>query len=72
MTARVVAINRVARVVRADDGQEVGYDTLVLALGSSPSRLKLRGAVLPGVRPLGVLHAALPFCPAFAASGRQL
>jgi nitrite reductase (NADH) large subunit len=45
----VVAVDRARRVVRADDGAEVGYDRLLLATGSHPVMLPIAGADLPGV-----------------------
>ncbi len=47
--ARVEAIDREARVVRAADGTEAPYDRLILATGSDPIRLPLPGADLAGV-----------------------
>ena len=45
----VVSIDRVKRVVRTRDGVEAGYDRLLLAAGSTPNRLSIPGADLPGV-----------------------
>jgi nitrite reductase (NADH) large subunit len=45
----VAAIDRDRKVVRAEDGLEVGYDKLILATGSDPIRLPLPGADLAGV-----------------------
>jgi len=45
----VVAVDRARRVVRADDGTEVGYDRLLLATGSHPVMLPIAGAELEGV-----------------------
>jgi nitrite reductase (NADH) large subunit len=42
-------IDREARVVRAEGGLAVGYDRLLLAVGSDPIRLPLPGADLDGV-----------------------
>ncbi|HEX7885538.1 MAG TPA: FAD-dependent oxidoreductase, partial [Phenylobacterium sp.] len=47
--AKVEAIDRDARLVRAEDGREVPYDRLILATGSDPIRLPLPGADLAGV-----------------------
>ena len=47
--AEAVAIDRERGVVRLTDGGEIAYDTLVLATGSRPRPLKVRGADLPGV-----------------------
>lgn len=46
---KVVEIDRVRRVVRADDGTEAEYDRLLLATGSNPFILPVPGADLPGV-----------------------
>ncbi|WP_334165318.1 NAD(P)/FAD-dependent oxidoreductase, partial [Phenylobacterium sp.] len=45
----VTAIDREAKVVRAEGGLEVPYDRLILATGSEPIRLPLPGADLAGV-----------------------
>ncbi|MFD0666523.1 nitrite reductase large subunit NirB [Ramlibacter sp. MAHUQ-53] len=46
---KVVAVDRVRRVVRADDGTEAPYDRLLLATGSNPFILPLPGKDLQGV-----------------------
>jgi len=46
---KVTALDRRRRVVRADDGREVGYDRLLLATGSDPVVLPLPGNDLDGV-----------------------
>ena len=45
----VVAIDRKRRIVRAQSGQEVTYDRLLLATGSQPFIVPVPGADLPGV-----------------------
>ena len=45
---RVVSIDRNARQVRTDCGNTIGYDTLVLATGSSPFVPPIPGNDLPG------------------------
>jgi len=45
----VVSIDREGRRVLLSTGAELGYDVLVLALGSEPARPEIRGAFLPGV-----------------------
>ena len=45
----VVEIDRVRRLVRADDGTEVAYDRLLLATGSNPFILPVPGRELEGV-----------------------
>src|SRR6476661_7885193 len=45
----IVTIDRVRRVVIADDGSEAPYDRLLLATGSNPFILPIPGKDLPGV-----------------------
>ena len=45
----VVAVDRVKRVVRADDGTEAPYDRLLLCTGSNPFILPIPGKDLKGV-----------------------
>ncbi len=46
---KVVAVDRVKRVVKADDGTEEAYDRLLLCTGSNPFILPVPGKDLPGV-----------------------
>ncbi|MBK0392850.1 nitrite reductase large subunit NirB [Ramlibacter algicola] len=46
---KVAAIDRVRRVVRAEDGTEAAYDRLLLATGSNAFMLPVPGHDLPGV-----------------------
>lgn len=46
---KVTAINRVKRVVIAEDGTTAQYDRLLLATGSNPILLPIPGMTLPGV-----------------------
>src|SRR5690606_13721476 len=46
---KIVEVDRVRRIVRADDGTEAHYDRLLLATGSKPFILPVPGAELPGV-----------------------
>lgn len=46
---KIVKIDRKARKVIADDGSEAAYDRLLLATGSTPFILPVRGKDLPGV-----------------------
>jgi nitrite reductase (NADH) large subunit len=46
---KVVAIDRVKRIVRADDGTEADYDRLLLSTGSNPFILPVPGKDLQGV-----------------------
>jgi nitrite reductase (NADH) large subunit len=45
----VVAVDRVKRIVRADDGTEAPYDRLLLCTGSNPFILPIPGKDLKGV-----------------------
>lgn len=47
--ARIVEIDRAAHVVRNERGEELRYDKLLLATGSSPRHLRVPGADLDGV-----------------------
>ncbi|MGC1211970.1 MAG: FAD-dependent oxidoreductase [Micromonospora sp.] len=53
--AQVTAIDRDGRQVVLADGERLGYDTLLLATGSTPRRLDVPGADLDGVRYLRTL-----------------
>ena len=46
---KVVQIDRIRRVVRADDGTEAAYDRLLLCTGSNPFMLPVPGKDLQGV-----------------------
>jgi nitrite reductase (NADH) large subunit len=52
----VTHIDRVRRVVIADDGTEEPYDRLILATGSSPFIIPVPGADLPGVITFRDIH----------------
>ena len=52
---RVTAIDSSANKVTLEDGNEVAYDNLLLATGSSPIGLPIPGADLPGVQTLWTL-----------------
>ena len=51
----VTALDRAAHRVTTGAGEELGYDKLVLATGSSPRLLSVPGADLPGVHYLRTL-----------------
>ena len=51
----VAAIDRAARQVELADGQRIGYDTLLLATGSTPRPLDVPGAYFDGVLQLRTL-----------------
>ena len=46
---RVTAIDRAAQRLRLSDGEELGYDRLLLCVGSRPRRLDVPGAELGGI-----------------------
>ncbi|HEX2547129.1 MAG TPA: nitrite reductase large subunit NirB, partial [Ramlibacter sp.] len=46
---KVVQVDRLKRVVRAEDGTEEAYDRLLLCTGSNPFMLPIPGKDLPGV-----------------------
>ena len=49
LQTRVTAIDRDAKMLRIDGGDDIGYDKLVLALGSRARHLNIEGADLEGV-----------------------
>lgn len=49
LNTRVAGIDRGARAVMTNDGRQIGYDKLVLALGSRVRKLPVDGADLPGI-----------------------
>jgi 3-phenylpropionate/trans-cinnamate dioxygenase ferredoxin reductase subunit len=53
---RATAIDRAGKQVELEGGERTGYDRLVLATGSSPRRLDLPGADLPGVLTLRTIE----------------
>ncbi|KLN52830.1 NAD(P)/FAD-dependent oxidoreductase [Variovorax paradoxus] len=58
LTGRVEALDRNARRVLLRSGEAVRYDHLVLATGSRPRNLTVRGAELDGIYPLQTLDDA--------------
>jgi nitrite reductase (NADH) large subunit len=46
---KITAVNRIKRVVQAEDGTTAEYDRLLLATGSNPILLPIPGMKLPGV-----------------------
>ena len=59
---KVVAVDRIKRVVRTSDGIEEPYDRLLLATGSNPFMLPVPGKDLPGViayRDIADTHAMI-------------
>jgi 3-phenylpropionate/trans-cinnamate dioxygenase ferredoxin reductase subunit len=68
----VGAIDPGAHNVTLTDGEELRYDSLLLATGSSPRRLPLPGAGLPGVRTLRRLDDADALAAELRGGGRRL
>jgi 3-phenylpropionate/trans-cinnamate dioxygenase ferredoxin reductase component len=68
--ARAAEIDRDAQVVRLADGQELGYDTLVLATGAAPRRLSVPGVELEGIHELRTLSHALELADVLPPAGR--
>jgi 3-phenylpropionate/trans-cinnamate dioxygenase ferredoxin reductase component len=56
---RVEAIDRTAKKVMLSGGDQVAYDRLLLALGSTPKRLSVPGHSLPGVYALRTIEDSL-------------
>jgi 3-phenylpropionate/trans-cinnamate dioxygenase ferredoxin reductase subunit len=56
---RAVSIDRSARIIRMASGEQIGYDTLVLALGARNRTLPVPGAGLEGVCYLRTLPEAV-------------
>jgi 3-phenylpropionate/trans-cinnamate dioxygenase ferredoxin reductase component len=56
---RAVSIDRSARVIQTASGEQIPYDTLVLALGARNRRLTVPGAALEGVCYLRTLAEAV-------------
>ena len=67
---RVAAIDRVAHQVIAQDGENVGYDKLLMATGSSPRRLRVPGSELNGVLYLRDLQDCKTIKAAFSTAKR--
>ena len=56
--ARAKELDVDKRTVALDDGSQLGFDTLLVATGSSPMRPAIRGIDLPGVHPCWTLADA--------------
>lgn len=56
---RAARVDAAARLVHLDDGGTVGFDTLLVATGSSPVKLQIPGADGPGVNTMWTLADAL-------------
>ena len=72
LEAPVVAVDPSAGKVVLADGEELGYDRLVLATGSTPRRLGIPGEDLEGVFSYRTLDDALGVRAAAGAAGRVL
>lgn len=67
-----VALRPGDRQIALDDGTTLAFDALLLATGSSPRRLPLEGAELPGVRTLRTLDDADALAADLRDGGRRL
>jgi 3-phenylpropionate/trans-cinnamate dioxygenase ferredoxin reductase subunit len=65
-----IAIDREAKQVHLSDGKELGFDTLVLAMGSSVRRFSVEGAALKGVHYLRNIDDSLAIARRFEPSKR--
>src|SRR5215469_8934455 len=52
LSTRAVSMQRSAKTVTLENGESVPYDTLILATGATPKRLRVPGADLVGVQVL--------------------
>jgi 3-phenylpropionate/trans-cinnamate dioxygenase ferredoxin reductase subunit len=68
--AAVTAIDPVSRTVTTASGGRLGYDKLLLATGSTPRRLSLRGADLDGVHYLRTIEDSDRIKAGFAGARR--
>ncbi len=72
LDASVTTVDPRARTVTLASGEEVGYERLVLATGSTPRRLGIPGEGLPGVFSYRTLDDALGVQDAARTAGRAL
>lgn len=66
----VTAIDTSARTVTLDDGSQLGYDKLLLAMGSRVRKLDVPGADLPGIHYLRTRAESQALTDAYAAKPR--
>jgi 3-phenylpropionate/trans-cinnamate dioxygenase ferredoxin reductase subunit len=71
-SAAVRSIDRHRRLASVSDGSVVSYDALVLATGSRPRRLALRGSTLAGVHELRTVEDAERLRPSLQPGTRLL
>jgi 3-phenylpropionate/trans-cinnamate dioxygenase ferredoxin reductase subunit len=69
---RVVALDREARAVHLDGGQQLAYDACVLATGSEPERPPIDGAQDPGLHTIRTVDDALRLRAAASAGARAV
>jgi 3-phenylpropionate/trans-cinnamate dioxygenase ferredoxin reductase subunit len=70
LNTQVTSIDRDAHQVSTQNGEEIGYDKLLLASGSSPRRLDIAGHDLDGLLYLRSLEDCEALKTAFAAANR--
>jgi len=70
LDAQVTSIDRVCHQVSTPNGEQIGYDKLLLATGSSPRRLDIPGSDLDGVLYLRGVEDCEAMTTAFAAAAR--
>ncbi|HEX8989909.1 MAG TPA: FAD-dependent oxidoreductase [Rhodocyclaceae bacterium] len=58
VTGRAAAVDTASRTVKLEDGRTLGYDRLLIATGSHPSREKVEGIDLPNVHACWTLDDA--------------
>jgi 3-phenylpropionate/trans-cinnamate dioxygenase ferredoxin reductase subunit len=69
---RAVALDRAAREVRLEGGQQLAYDACVLATGSQPERPPIEGAQDPGLHTIRTVDDALRLRAAAPAGARAV
>jgi NADPH-dependent 2,4-dienoyl-CoA reductase/sulfur reductase-like enzyme len=70
LVTRVSSLDRAAAQVALDGGERIAYDKLLLTTGSSPRRLPVPGADLPGVHYLRDVHDSDRLRAAISGGGR--
>lgn len=70
LAVRVAGINRDAKSITTDAGEELGYDKLLIATGAPPRRLTCQGAELQGVYYLRTIADSDKLRPVLSAGGR--